>query len=93
MRKSKQAESLAPAIPAKSPVASTDLALLRELDIIGDRRRGIPALFPVSRTEWRAGCREGRYPKPVRLPGQNKMTFWRRADVLALLSTVAEVQR
>lgn len=65
-----------------------DVALVRELDVIGDRRRGIVALYPVSRSEWRAGVREGRYPQPVKIPGK-ALTFWRRAEVLAMLSKIA----
>lgn len=35
--------------------ADEDAALMRELDVIGDRKRGITGVFPVSRSEWRAG--------------------------------------
>ena len=66
-----------------------DPALLRELDVIGDRKRGIAALFPVSRSEWRAGVREGRYPRPIKIPGK-ALTFWRRADVVAMLAKIGE---
>lgn len=66
-----------------------DLGLLRELDVIGDRRRGLPALYPVSRSEWRKGVREGRYPPAIKIEGQ-RLTFWRRADVLALIAELTE---
>ncbi len=40
---------------------------LRLPQIIGDTKRGIPAVIPVSKSTWWAGCRSGKYPKPVKL--------------------------
>ena len=41
------------------------------------------ALIPVSRSAWGAGCKSGRYPKPVKLGPRT--TAWRAADIAALL--------
>ena len=41
------------------------------------------ALIPVSRSAWWAGCKSGRYPKPVKLGPRT--TAWRAADIAALL--------
>ena len=41
------------------------------------------ALIPVSRSAWWAGCKSGRYPKPVKLGPRR--TAWRAADIAALL--------
>ena len=41
------------------------------------------ALVPVSKSTWWAGCKTGRFPKPVKL-GQ-RTTAWRVADIAALL--------
>ena len=41
------------------------------------------ALIPVSRSAWWAGCKSGRYPKPVKL--RPRTTAWRAADIAALL--------
>ena len=41
------------------------------------------ALSPVSRSAWWAGCKSGRYPKPVKLGPRT--TAWRAADIAALL--------
>ena len=41
------------------------------------------ALIPVSRSAWCAGCKSGRYPKPVKLGPRT--TAWRAADIAALL--------
>ena len=60
-------------------------ALLRIHQIIGDRERGIAPLIPISRASWWAGVANGRYPKPVKI---GRMTFWRAADVLALVKSL-----
>ena len=57
--------------------------LLRISPICGDRKRGIPPIVPVSRSTWWAGVASGRFPAPVRLG--SKLTFWRAADIRALL--------
>ena len=41
------------------------------------------ALIPVSRSAWWAGCKSGRYPKPVK--HGPRTTAWRAADIAALL--------
>ena len=46
---------------------------LRLPQIIGDPRRGIPALIPVSRSTWWAGVKSGRYPKPTRSLGSRSI--------------------
>ena len=60
--------------------------LLRISQICGDRKRGIPAIVPVSRSTWWAGVASGRFPAPVRLG--SKLTFWKAADIRALLETL-----
>lgn len=40
---------------------------LRLPQIIGDAKRGIPAIIPISRTAWFDGIRIGRYPKGILL--------------------------
>lgn len=41
------------------------------------------ALIPVSRSTWWAGCKSGRFPKPVKLGPRT--TVWRASDIHALL--------
>lgn len=41
------------------------------------------ALIPVSRSAWWAGCKSGRYPKPVKLGPRT--TAWKASDIAALL--------
>lgn len=40
-------------------------------------------LIPVSRSAWWAGCKNGRYPKPVKIGPRT--TAWRVEDIKALL--------
>ena len=61
---------------------------LRLYQIIGDERRGISPLIPISAASWWRGVKSGRYPKPHKL-GPNT-TVWRRADVLAILTASGE---
>jgi prophage regulatory protein len=44
-----------------------ETGFLRLVDIIGDRRKGISGLFPVSRTAWYAGVKSKLYPQPIKL--------------------------
>lgn len=45
------------------------------------------ALYPVSRSTWWAGCKTGRFPKPVKLGPRT--TAWRAEDIAALLEKVS----
>lgn len=56
---------------------------LRLSQIVGDPKRGIPAIFPVSKSTWWAGVKSGRFPKPVKL--SERCTAWRVSDVIDLL--------
>lgn len=45
----------------------------------------ILTLFPISKSSWWAGCRSGRYPKPVKLGPRT--TVWRAEDIEACINT------
>ena len=45
------------------------------------------ALIPVSRSAWWAGCKSGRFPKPVKIGPRT--SAWRAADINALLEKIA----
>ena len=57
---------------------------LRLPQIVGDRKRGIPAIFPVSRSTWFAGVKSGKYPQSVKL--SERCVAWRVEDIKALLN-------
>jgi predicted DNA-binding transcriptional regulator AlpA len=61
-----------------------ETGFLRLPQIIGDTKRGIPAVIPVSKSSWWEGCKTGRYPKPVKLGPRT--TAWRVSDIRALIS-------
>lgn len=42
-------------------------------------------LYPVSRSTWWAGVKEGRFPKPVKL--SENITAWRVEDIKALIQS------
>lgn len=56
---------------------------LRLPQIIGDKRRDIPAIIPVSRSSWFAGVRSGRYPAPIKLG--SRTAAWKVQDILGLI--------
>lgn len=66
--------------------ALTEEGFLRLPEIIGDRRRGVVGVFPVSRSSWYQGVAAGRYPAPVK---HGAVSFWRAADIRVLLEQVA----
>ncbi len=58
--------------------------LLRLWQILGDRRKGISPIIPVSKSSWWAGVKAGKYPKPVKLSA--RCTCWRVEDIRALIA-------
>lgn len=58
---------------------------LRLPQIIGDAKRGIPALIPVSKSAWWDGCRTGKYPTPLKLGPRT--TVWRVEDIRTLIAS------
>lgn len=64
--------------------AGLEMGYMRLAEIVGDPRRGIKPVIPVSRSTWWEKCRKGEFPAPVKL-GPNT-TAWRRSDILALVA-------
>jgi predicted DNA-binding transcriptional regulator AlpA len=60
-------------------VPEDDLALMRLGSIL--------EVYPVSKSEWWNGVREGRYPKPVRLG--KRISAWRVGEIRELLLMAA----
>lgn len=56
--------------------------------ILGDAKRGIPAIFPVSKSTWFDGIKTGRYPAGVKLSA--RCTAWPVSDILALIEQTKE---
>lgn len=48
------------------------------------------ALIPISKSAWWAGCKTGRFPKPIKLGPRT--TVWRAEDITALIEIVNSQQ-
>lgn len=54
---------------------------LRLAQIVGNPKQGNPAILPISKSNWWAGVKEGRYPRPVKLSA--RCSAWRLEDKVA----------
>jgi len=57
--------------------------------IIGDKKRNIPAIIPIGRTSWYEGIKAGKYPAPIKIG--TRSVAWRVSDIRALLESFEEV--
>jgi hypothetical protein len=60
-----------------------ETGLVRLWQILGDSRKGIPPIIPISKSSWWAGVKSGKYPKPVKLSA--RCTCWYVDDIRALI--------
>jgi predicted DNA-binding transcriptional regulator AlpA len=60
---------------------------LRLPQIIGNPKKGIAPLIPVSRSSWWRGVRDGRYPKAVKLGPRT--TAWPVESIHALIASTS----
>ena len=60
------------------------VGFLRLTQIVGDKKKNIPAIFPVSRSTWFAGVKSGKYPQPVKI--SRRCVAWKVEDIKALLN-------
>ena len=67
--------------------ALPERGLVRLAQILGDRRKGIPPIIPISKSSWWAGVKTGKYPKPVKLSA--RCTCWHADDIRKLLEPKA----
>lgn len=49
----------------------------------------ILAVIPVGKSTWWAGCKSGKFPKPIKSLGANT-TVWKAEDIHALIKSLAE---
>ena len=64
-----------------------ETGFLRASQIIGNSKRGIPAIIPISRTSWWKGVKSGRFPQPIQLGP--KTVVWRVEDIRKLIEQAA----
>jgi prophage regulatory protein len=55
---------------------------MKLIDIIGNKKRGIVGVFPVSHATWFNGQKDGRHPLPIKI---GKSTFYKVEDVKKLI--------
>ncbi|WP_035215393.1 helix-turn-helix transcriptional regulator [Desulfobulbus elongatus] len=70
---------------------SSDLpstGFLRVHQIIGDKRRGVPPLLPISKSSWWSGIAKGVYPKPIKI--SPRCSAWKVSDIQALIARLGE---
>lgn len=58
-------------------------ALLRIWQIVGSKKKGVPALLPVCRTVFLERVKSGDYPPGIHL--SPKITAWYYSDIMALI--------
>ena len=63
-----------------------ETGFLRLKQIIGDPQANppVPAVIPISKSRWWQGCKDGKFPKPVKLGPRT--TAWRVSDIRALIA-------
>ena len=62
-------------------------SIKKELPVIGFLRLPqILEIIPVSKSAWWQGCKDGRFPKPVKLGP--KTTAWKAEDIAALIERI-----
>jgi prophage regulatory protein len=61
-----------------------ETGLVRLSQILGDKKKGIPPIIPVSKSSWWAGVKSGRYPKPIKLG--ERTTCWNVLDIRQLIN-------
>lgn len=76
-------EQIRPEGTAVVPMALPETGFVRLNQIVGDSRKGIPAIIPISKSSWWAGVKSGRYPKAVKL--SERTTAWKIEDIRALI--------
>lgn len=48
-------------------------------------------IIPISRSAWWKGCKEGRYPKPIKLGPRTSV--WKASDIHALLESISNAKK
>ena len=60
--------------------------LIKLHEVIGDVRKGITGMIPMSRASWYAGIKKGLFPAPVKLRN-SRSSYWRDSDIKELINS------
>lgn len=68
-----------------------ETGFVRLSNIIGDTKANppIPAIIPVSKSNWWEGVKSGRYPQPIKISA--RVTVWRVEDIRAFIEKSPEL--
>ncbi len=61
--------------------------LYRLPEVIGDRKKGIVGLLPISKATFYRGISEGLYPKPIKL--SERTVAWREEDICRMMEKLS----
>ncbi len=59
---------------------------LRVNQIVGDKKKNIPALIPIARSTFLDGVKKGKYPSSIKL--SPRVTVWRVEDIRSLILSI-----
>jgi len=71
-------------LPIKRQVVAE--SYLRPEQILGNRKKGIPPIIPVSKSTWYDGVKSGRFPKGYLLTERTRV--WKTSEIMALLEAM-----
>lgn len=61
-----------------------ETGFLRLSHIVGNKKKGHAPIYPVSKSTWWQGVKDGRFPQPIRI--SKGITVWRIEEIRALIS-------
>lgn len=61
-----------------------ETGFVRAKQLLGDKKKGIPAILPIGPTKFWLMVRDGQFPKPKKIG--TKTTVWRVEDIRAYLA-------
>lgn len=69
------------AITPKNQLPET--GFIRLYQIVGDKKKNIPAIIPISRSSFLSGIKSGKYPRGIKIGERTRA--WRVSDIRALI--------
>jgi len=65
-----------------------ETGFLRVKQIVGDKKKDIPALIPIGRSTFLQGVKKGKYPASIKLSAG--VTVWRVEDIRNLINEFSQ---
>lgn len=64
-----------------------ETGFVRLYQIVGDKKRNIPAIIPISRSSFLSGVKSGKYPRGIKIGERTRA--WRVQDIIALIEKLS----